>query len=238
MNACACASLGGERLEYSDAMGDIDPVMRGHLNHVVNSLVNETKGSVDREQIRALVDEAYEEVSQGARIEQFIPILTMRQARLLLHARRRLAEGDGADSTEVLLVCGTNAGRSQVAASLLRFYAPGHLEVVSAGQNPAEETNPEVVAYMRERGVELTDYPKRLRPEYVELADHIVLVGSNDTQVPPDTDIERWPIQHMTGLNREEMRQAIGEIDDRVRAFVARVLPDVPMPPSIFEQRP
>ena len=31
----------------------------------------------------------------------------------------------------------------------------------------------------------------------------------------------------------EEMRQAIGEIDDRVRAFVARVLPEVKMPPSM-----
>jgi arsenate reductase len=236
--AAALADMVEHSLEYSVGMAATDPVMRGHLNHVVNALVNESKGAVEREQIRAMVDEAYDEVSEGARIEQFIPILTMRQARLLLHARRRLTDGKDADHTDVLLVCGTNAGRSQVAASLLRFYAPGHLDVLSAGQNPAEETNPEVVAYMREHGVELTDYPKRLRPEYVDLADYVVFVGSNDTQVPPDKDTERWPIQHMTGLNREEMRQAIGEIDDRVRAFVARVLPEVKMPPSIFEQRP
>jgi arsenate reductase len=214
----------------------MDPIMRGHLDHVVNALVNESRGAVEREQISSVVDEAYEEVSEGARIEQFIPILTMRQARLLLTARQRLSEESGTD-TDVLLVCGTNAGRSQVAASLLRFYAPGYLDVVSAGQNPAEQTLPEVVAYMREHGVELTDYPKRLRPEFVELADHIVFVGSNDTEVPPDKDTERWPIQHMTGLDRDEMRQAIGEIDDRVRAFIRRVLPDVELPPSIFRRR-
>jgi arsenate reductase len=214
-----------------------DPIMRGHLDHVVNSLVNESRGTVDREQIRGIVDEAYQEVSEGARIEQFIPILTMRQARLIMDARQYGEGRKPKDFTVTLLVCGTNAGRSQVAASLLRFYAPGHMEVVSAGQNPAEEVNPNVVAYMREHGVELTDYPKRLRPEFVELADHIIFVGSNDTQVPADKDTERWPIQHMTGLDRDEMRVAIREIDDRVRGFIARVLPDVDMPPSIFRRR-
>lgn len=215
----------------------IDPIMRGHLDHVVNTLVNESRGSVDREQIRSVVDEAYEEVSEGARIEQFIPILTMRQARLLMTARQRLAEGPETDTASVLLVCGTNAGRSQVAASLLRFYAPGLLDVVSAGQNPGEETIPEVVAYMREHGVELTDYPKRLRPEFVEGADYIVFVGSNKTEVPADKDLERWPIPHMSGLDRDEMREAIGQIDDRVRAFIRRVLPEADLPPSIFRRR-
>ena len=214
-----------------------DPIMRGHLDHVVNSLVNESRGSVDRQQIRGIVDEAYQEVSEGARIEQFIPILTMRQARLIMGAREYREGRKPKDFTATLLVCGTNAGRSQVAASLLRFYAPGHMEVVSAGQNPAEEVNPAVVAYMREHGVELTDYPKRLRPEFIDMADHIIFVGSNDAQVPGDKDTERWPIPHMTGLDRDEMRDAIQGIDDRVRAFIGRVLPDVEMPPSIFHRR-
>lgn len=215
----------------------VDPVMRGHLEHVVNSLVNETRGSIDREQIRAVVYDAYGEIAPGAKFDQFIPILTMRQARLLLQAKEYAEGRRPKDFTAVLLICGPNAGRSQVAAALLRFYAPGRLHVVSAGQNPGEETNPNVIAYMRERGVELTDYPKRLRPEFIGLADYIVFVGSNDAQVPPDKDTERWPIPHMTGLNRDEMRDAIQEIDDRVRGFIARVLPDVQLPPSIFERR-
>lgn len=218
-------------------MTTIDPIMRARLDHVVNALVNESRGVVERDQIRGLVDEAYEEISDGARIEQFIPVLTMRQARLLMESRRRLLHPSPQDRTVVLLVCGTNAGRSQVAASLLRFYAPGLLDVVSAGQNPGEETNPEVINYMRERGVELTDYPKRLRPEFVQAADHIIFVGSNDAEVPADTDTERWPIQHMTGLNRDEMRDAIEEIDERVRAFIRRVLPDLKLPPSVLGRR-
>lgn len=216
----------------------IDPIMRGHLEHVVNSLVNETRGSIERDRIREVVYEAYDEISATAKFEQFVPILSMRQARLLLQARLAASGEKPKDYTGVLLVCGTNAGRSQVSAALLRFYAPGRLEVVSAGQDPAEDVNPEVVAYMREHGVELTDYPKRLRPEYIALADHIIFVGSNDAEVPADKDVERWPIPHMTGLDRDEMHQAIHGIDTRARAFIARVLPQVQMPPSIFDVRP
>ncbi len=214
-----------------------DPIMRGHLEHVVNALVNETNGSVRRSAIREVVYDAYEEIAPGAKFEQFIPILAMRQARLLLKAKEYSQGRKPKDFTGVLLVCGTNAGRSQVAAALLRFYAPGRLDVVSAGQDPAEETNPEVIAFMRERGVELTDYPKRLRPEFVDLADYIIFVGSNDAEVPADKDTERWPIPHMTGLDRAEMREAIIGIDTRVRAFLARVLPEAKIPPSIFERR-
>lgn len=215
-------------------MLEVDSVMQGHLDHVLTTLVNETGGSIDRDQLRAVVSEAYEEIAEHARIEQFIPILTLRQARLLLQSRRFQPK----ERTEVLLVCGTNAGRSQVAASLMRFYAAGNVEVVSAGQDPAEETNAEVVAYLREHGVELTDYPKRLRPEYVDAADHVVFVGSNTTDVPADKDLEQWPIPHLSDLPLPELQAGVREIDARVRGFLQRIMPEVPLPPSIFVQRP
>ena len=218
-------------------MNVVDPIMRGHLEHVVNSLVNETRGSIGRDEMREVVYDAYEEIAAGAKFDQFIPILTMRQARLLLDARQYRSGSKRKDFLSVLLVCGTNAGRSQVAAALLRFYAPGRLDVVSAGQDPAQATNPEVVTFMHEHGVELTDYPKRLRPEFIDMADHIVFVGSNDAAVPPDKDTERWPIPHMTGLDREAMREAIEGIHVRVRDFAARVLPGAQLPPSIFDRR-
>jgi arsenate reductase len=218
-------------------MADIDPIMQGHLDHVVNSLVNETRGGTDRDTIREVVYEAYDEIAADAKFEQFIPILTMRQARLLLQMRDRMANPRENEPETVLIVCGTNAGRSQVAAALLRFYAPGLLEVVSAGQNPREGINEDAVAYMRDHGVELTDYPKRLRPEYIGLADHIIFAGSNSADVPTEKDTERWPIPHTTGLDRAALEDAVQMIDDRVRAFIARVLPDAEIPASIFEVR-
>jgi len=212
-------------------------IMQGHLEHVVNSLVNETRGTTDREAIRVVVDEAYEEIASDAKFEQFIPILTMRQARLLLLSREYQSGRRAKEHASVLIICGTNAGRSQVAAALLRFYAPGLLDVVSAGQDPAEGLNEDAVAYMRELGVELTDYPKRLRPEYVEVADYIIFAGSNKAEVPADKDAERWPIPHTTGLDRAALRDAVSMIDSRVRAFIARVLPEAELPPSVLASR-
>src|SRR6187431_3499707 len=57
----------------------------------------------------------------------------------------------------VLFVCVHNAGRSQMAAGLLRKYANGGVDVRSAGTAPSEEISPSVVAVMDEVGVDLSD---------------------------------------------------------------------------------
>jgi protein-tyrosine-phosphatase len=215
-----------------------DETMQAHLTHVVNSLVNETLGAVPRAELAALVDEAYEEVAANATVDTFVPILTMRQAKELLKARSLAAGKVAKERPSVLLVCGTNAGRSQVAAALLRFYAAGHLDVVSAGQSPGEDVVEAAVTYMREHGVELTDYPKMLRPEYLQAADHVVFIGSNRAEVPTGTDLEQWDVPHMSGLTTAELHGAINLIDARVRAFLGRILAKVQLPPSIFEVRP
>jgi len=55
--------------------------------------------------------------------------------------------------------------------------------------------------------------------------------------VPQDKDTERWPIPHMTGLSRVAMHDAIQDIDRRVRKFIARIRPDLELPPSIYRKR-
>jgi len=52
------------------------------------------------------------------------------------------------DIPEVLFVCTHNAGRSQMAAALLRQQAAGRVRVTSAGSRPADELNPAVVRAM------------------------------------------------------------------------------------------
>ena len=219
-------------------MVNTDETMQAHLTHVVNALVNETRGAVDRDEIRTIVEEAYEEIASHAKFDKFIPILTMRQAKVILQARMKAAAEARAAHPVVLLVCGTNAGRSQMAAALMRFYAAGHLEVVSAGNTPGGDVVADAVSYMREHGVELTDYPKLLRPEFIEAADHVVFIGSNTADVPPGKDLEQWAVPHMSGLSTAELHDAIHLIDERVRAFLRRVLPDLELPPSIFDARP
>ncbi len=81
----------------------------------------------------------------------------------------------------VFFVCSGNAGRSQLAAAVLRAIAPAETRVVSAGDVPAARILPAVVETLDEVGVALFgEYPKPLTPEFVEAADHIVVLNCND----------------------------------------------------------
>ncbi|HJX76286.1 MAG TPA: hypothetical protein VJ247_08000, partial [Gaiella sp.] len=56
---------------------------------------------------------------------------------------------------EVLFVCVHNAGRSQIAAGLVKLRSGGRVHVRSAGSDPADELNPAVIEAMAEVGVDL-----------------------------------------------------------------------------------
>ena len=51
---------------------------------------------------------------------------------------------------EVLFVCVHNAGRSQMAAGLVKLRSDGSIHVRSAGSDPGEEINPAVMEAMAE----------------------------------------------------------------------------------------
>jgi len=63
----------------------------------------------------------------------------------------------------VIFVCVHNAGRSQMAAGLLRAAAGGRVDVMSAGTAPGERVNPMAVQAMQEIGIDISDaMPARL----------------------------------------------------------------------------
>lgn len=59
------------------------------------------------------------------------------------------------DPVSALFVCVHNAGRSQMAAGLLRELSGGAVEVRSAGSLPADQINPVAVEAMREIGIDI-----------------------------------------------------------------------------------
>ena len=82
---------------------------------------------------------------------------------------------------EVLFVCVHNAGRSQMAAGLVKLRSNGRIHVRSAGSAPADEINPAVVEAMEEIGVNLGDeLPKPLTDEVVQAADVVITMGCGD----------------------------------------------------------
>jgi len=128
----------------------------------------------------------------------------------------------GTDMPEVLFVCVHNAGRSQMAAGLVRLRSGGRVGVRSAGSDPAEVTNPAVVEAMAEVGVDLSDaFPKALTDEAVRAADVVITMGCGDAcPVYPGKRHEDWTLDDPAGQEIETVRRIRDEIDARVQRLV------------------
>jgi arsenate reductase len=132
------------------------------------------------------------------------------------------------DSTpEVLFVCVHNAGRSQMAAGLLDKLAAGRVHVRSAGSDPADQLNPNVVAAMAELGVDLgNELPKPLTDEVVRAADAVITMGCGDAcPIYPGKRYEDWDLEDPAGKDLETVRRIRDEIADRVATLIGEVAP-------------
>lgn len=128
---------------------------------------------------------------------------------------------------EVLFMCVHNAGRSQMAAALMQHYAAGRVVVRSAGSAPAGEVNPAVVAAMAELGIDISaEVPKPLTAEAARAADVVVTMGCGDacTFYPGKRYLD-WALDDPAGKTVEEVRPIRDEVDRRVRALLAELLP-------------
>src|SRR5215203_344094 len=120
---------------------------------------------------------------------------------------------------EVLFVCVHNAGRSQMAAALLDHLAGGRVVVRSAGSEPAERVNPDVVAAMAELGLDVArESPKPLTGEAVEAADVVITMGCGDAcPVYPGKRYEDWQLDDPAQTDLDGVRRIRDEIAGRVR---------------------
>lgn len=126
----------------------------------------------------------------------------------------------------VLFVCVHNAGRSQMAAGLVKLRSGGRVDVRSAGSDPADRVNPVAVEAMGELGVDMSEeLPKPLTDEVVRAADVVVTMGCGDAcPVYPAKRYEDWVLDDPAGKDLETVRRIRDEIDLRVQALVADIL--------------
>ena len=132
------------------------------------------------------------------------------------------------DTVEVLFVCVHNAGRSQMAAGLLKLRSEGRIQVRSAGSAPAEEINPNAVVALEELGVEMGEaFPKPLTDEVVRAADVVVTMGCGDAcPIYPGKRYEDWELDDPAGQDLETVRRIRDELDRRVQKLISELLPD------------
>ena len=130
------------------------------------------------------------------------------------------------DVPEVLFVCVHNAGRSQMAASLLDHHAQGRVRVRSAGSAPGNEINPAVMAAMSEIGLDLSkEFPKPLTDESVHAADVVITMGCGDAcPFYPGKRYLDWELEDPAGKAIADVRPIRDEIDRRVRGLLEELV--------------
>jgi arsenate reductase len=125
----------------------------------------------------------------------------------------------------VLFACVHNAGRSQMAAALFNKHAdPEKAHAISAGTKPGAHVHAEVVASMREVGIDLSAVvPRKLTDDLAAGADMLVTMGCEEA-CPVVSGVERddWPLEDPKGRPIERVREIRDDVERRVR----RVLED------------
>jgi arsenate reductase (thioredoxin) len=131
------------------------------------------------------------------------------------------------DAPTVLFVCVHNAGRSQMAAALLKHHAGNRVDVLSAGSAPADQINPAVREVMAELGIDLTtEKPKLLTTGAVQAADVVITMGCGDAcPIYPGKRYLDWDLPDPASKSADEIRPIRDDIDTRVRALLTELIP-------------
>jgi protein-tyrosine-phosphatase len=205
----------------------VDPVTQHHINQAADRLAEEFAGVFSQETIARYMAESQDLLGEAS-ISVYVPVLAHRFTRERLKA---LAQAEGTitkEQPEVLFVCVHNAGRSQMAAGLVKLRSEGRIHVRSAGSTPAGEVNPAAVEALEELGVDMSEeFPKPLTDEVVRAADVVITMGCGDAcPIYPGKRYEDWELDDPEGKDLEAVRRIRDDIDQRVQRLVGELLPE------------
>ncbi len=218
-------SIGTDHLDrVSELLHDVDEVglNAAVLDRVTIDLSARFVGVFAPETVGRYVQESYELLAERARIKRYLPSLTARFAADRLSALAREAERTIDDIPEVLFVCVQNAGRSQMAAAILRQLAGEGVHVRTAGSEPAAAIRSVVISALDEIGVPVGgEYPKPLTDEVVRAADVVITMGCGDAcPVYPGRRYLDWDLDDPVGQPMARVREIRDDIDARVRELL------------------
>lgn len=220
-------SIAPEHADRVDALlgGAVRSGAGPDLDRIARDLAVRFRGVLSPETVQAYVEESCELLSHGSQS----PLLASRTAVFAatrLDALTRPRSLPGGIPT-VLFVCVHNAGRSQLAAGILRQLAGDRVVVRTAGSDPAGDVRHTVVAALDEIGVALAgEFPKPLTEEAVRAADVVVTMGCGDAcPVYPGRRYLDWDLEDPLGKPLERVRAIRDDIDVRVRRLLAELVP-------------
>ncbi len=128
----------------------------------------------------------------------------------------------------VLFVCVKNAGKSQMAAGLMRQAVGDTVDVYSAGTKPGDAINELSAQTLAEVGVDITEEkPKPIDPQLLRDVDVVITLGREaHVDPPPGTRFENWDTDEPSerGIDGiERMRLVRDDIAARVADLYTRL---------------
>jgi protein-tyrosine-phosphatase len=204
------------------ALRDTGPV----LERIARSLAARHGRAFSRETVAAYVDECAELLQHGARSTRYLPVLVERFADQRLGELAKASGLRPKPVPQVLFICTENAGRSQLAAALLRHRAGDAVEVRTAGSHPGSEIAPIVRKLLAEQDLGTGDeFPKPVTSEVVAAADVVVTLGCGDAcAVLPGRRYLAWDLPDLSGLDIESARSVRDALAGRIDALAHELL--------------
>lgn len=195
------------------------------LQRTAAHLATRYEGIFTPEMVERYVFESYTALGRTAKIRTYLAATAGHFADSRLRA---LAQSMGRiehDRPQVLFVCVQNAGRSQLAAALLRKLAGDGVEVRSAGSLPAQEIHPETRRLLDELGLDAADaYPKPLTDDVVRAADYVITMGCGDTcPIYPGKTYLDWNVEDPEGKIEAGTHQVLADLETKVNRLWAEI---------------
>jgi protein-tyrosine-phosphatase len=136
----------------------------------------------------------------------------------------------------ILYACKANGGRSVASKVLTEHYGGDAVEVFSAGSEPGDHIHPEVADVLSDLGLDVSgEVPKGF--DTAATYDVVVTQGCGEAcPVFLGAKYSDWPLDDPKGQDEATVRRVIADIDSRVRALLADLVPRHELPPSVFEQ--
>ena len=133
---------------------------------------------------------------------------------------------EGKEAPSVLFMCVHNAGRSQMAAGLLKHLTENRVKVFSAGSKPVNELNPAAVEAMAEIGIDISqNIPMLFDERLMEEVDIVVTMGCGDTcPILPGKNYLDWQLDDPADQKIEKVREIRDQIENKVRLLTEEIL--------------
>nr|WP_120492214.1 protein tyrosine phosphatase [Corynebacterium lactis] len=169
-----------------------------------------------------ILDQVIAELSDGAKVTTFLPVLAEREA-----AERIKASAGAEEATarkEILFADQRGSGRCQIAAALTQHIAGEQLFVRSVGLHPEDGIDPAVLHALRDRGLDTSRLMHApITPRVSHRADVIVLMGIDEAPAVPGDRYVTWDIADPKGATPEALDALIDDVETNVRALLAEL---------------